>query len=144
MYVRNILSKVWKQYVMCWDRCEEKNAHLCYVIHYTIVFVFLWCIMHSTFAESGKTHILLMDGMEAHFPRLIYISQVIREGIQSLLTGNGWKIPMYDFRTGLVAQDLQIGFPQILAILFPWDKIHVFYEFYVLFIYYLDTVYHIY
>ena len=69
--------------------------------------------------------------------RLLYISRTLREGIRSLLSGDGWNIPVYDFHTGLTVQDLQIGAPQILAVFFPEDKIDVFYNIYVIMNYYL-------
>ncbi len=135
--MKRLTANLWCSYRDLWKTLDGWKQCIFYVIHYTLCFFFLWNIMYSPFLNEGLTYINTTDGIEAHFPRLLYISQTIREGIESLYNGNGWSIPLYDFRTGLVTQDLQIGFPQILAIFWNPDHIGEFYQFYVQLIYYL-------
>ena len=135
--MNNRIKRLGEGYLSLWNSAKGWKLFLLYTLHYTAVFFILWNTMYAPFAEAEVSFMNTMDSVEAHFPRLIYISQTIRQGIKALLSGEGWTFPMYDFRTGLVAQDLQIGFPQILAIFWPSNRIDEFYQFYVPFIYYL-------
>jgi len=130
-------KKMQSMYVVLWKKLTGWRLFLFYAVHYTLLFVVLAHFVFMPFSEAGKDFIWSGDGVEQHFMRLLYISRTLREGIRSLLSGDGWNIPVYDFHTGLTVQDLQIGAPQILAVFFPEDKIDVFYNIYVIMNYYL-------
>lgn len=125
------------RYLALWKNLTGWKLFLLYTVHYTLLFALVSHYVFLPFEEAGKSLIWTTDGMSQHFSRLSYISQTFRNGIQALLNGEGWTIPLYDFRTGLVAQDLQIGFPQLLAVFCPWDQIDRFYQVYVVSNYYL-------
>lgn len=124
-------------YLTLWKELTEWKLFLFYTLHYTFLFIVLSYFIFAPFSQAEKSFMCGYDGISQHYTRLVYISQTVRKGMQSLLAGNGWIIPMYDFRIGLVAQDLQIGFPQILAMFCPVNRIDVFYNYYVLANYYL-------
>ena len=120
-----------------WQRLSGWRLFLFYALHYTVLFAILCPFIFSAFRTGGKTLIWTQDGMPQHFTRLVYLSQTIRDGIQSLLSGNGWTIPLYDFRLGPAKLDLQVEPVQWLAVLWPWDKIDSLYDILVLLRYYL-------
>lgn len=131
------LQTLWNCYHTLWKELTGWRLFLFYILHYTLLFIVLSHFIFAPFDKAGKSFVWNGDGLSQHFTRLVYISQTIHKGVQSLLMGKGWTIPMYDFRTGLIRQDLQIGFPQILAIFCPVNKIDIFYNCYVLINYYL-------
>ena len=130
------IQKIRESYFRLWEKLAGWQLFLFYVVHYTILFVVLSGVIFLPFFRKGFIW-NDNDGMAQHFMRLVYISQTFREGIHSFLAGEGWNIPFYDFRSGLSVQDMQIGFPQILAVLWPVDKIDIFFTLYVIANYYL-------
>lgn len=134
--MKTMCKQIGKGYLNLWRNFQGYKKFLFYLLHYTFIFALLQYFVFGAFYETGRSFVWKIDGMPEHFTRLVYISQTLRNGIQSLLAGKGWTIPLYDFRTGLTVQDLQIGFPQILAVFFPWDQIDTFYDLYVISTYY--------
>lgn len=108
-----------------------------FAAHYTVLFLVLSCFVFSAFWEEGTTFIWTADGMPSYFPKLIYISKTVREGIRSLLAGEGWTVPLYDFWSGTAKLPLEVEPVQWLAALCPWDQIDVMYGVLVLLRYYL-------
>lgn len=127
----------WKRYLGLWERLTGWKLFLFYLLHYTILFLILQRWIFSDFYETGKSFIWITDGASQYFPRLIYIGQTLRDGIQGLLQGNGWTIPLYDFRLGAVKPELAFSPIQMLAVLWPWDRMDEFYDILVLVRFYL-------
>ncbi len=139
------MRKMWVErcrdrYSMLWEELTGWKLFLFYIVHYTILFIFLAQFIFLPFFSAEKGFIWREDGLPQHFMRLLYISRTFRESLQSFLAGSGWNIPIYDFHSGLVAQDMQIGFPQILAAFCPKDKVNIFYYIYVVINYYMAGV----
>ena len=108
---------IWKRYLRLWRDLTGRRLFLLYALHYTAAFLLLSLVIFEPFREAGVSFVCTTDGLPQHFVRLEYISHTLRSGLLALLKGEGWKIPLYDFSAGLMRQDLQIGFPQILAAL---------------------------
>ena len=126
------IKRVWSKYCKLWHDLSGWKLFLFYTLHYSLLFVILQFFTFSAFYKYEKTFIWRTDGFGAYIPRLIYISQTFRESIQNFLSGNGWTIPLYDFRLAPAQMDLQIEPFQWLAVLWPWDSIDVLYDFLVL------------
>ena len=120
-----------------WDNWSSRKQFFVYTLGYTLLFTLLCRIVFNAFIDAGAMFIWHVDGISQNIQRTFYISDIFREGIRALLAGEGWTVPMYDFRQALVAFDLQIGFPFILAALFPREQIGNFYQVMVLANYYL-------
>lgn len=131
------MRQLWESYLKLWKKLAGWRLFAFYLLHYTVLFLLLqWCVF-SDFHEAEKSFIWQTDGISQYFPRLVYISQTIREGIQSLLRGEGWTIPLYDFRLGAVKPQFDIEPLQLLATLWPWDRIDELYDILFLFRLYL-------
>lgn len=124
-------------YLDLWKRLKHGKLFLFFALHYSLVFAILSFFIFSDFREAGKTLIWTADGMPGYFMRLTYLSQTIREGIQSLLRGEGWTIPLYDFRIGPVKLNLQAEPVEWLAVLFPWDRMDTLHNILVIMRYYM-------
>lgn len=131
------IERVWGRYTGLWKRLTGWKLVLFYLLHYTVLFLILQRLVFSDFYTTERSFISSVDAPNQYFPTLIYISQTIRDGIQSLLAGEGWKFPLYDFRMGPTQVNLQVEPLQWLAILWPWDKIDILYECLVLLRFYL-------
>lgn len=129
-----------KHYFTLWKKLTGWKFFLFYIMHYTILFLILAQFIFLPYLEAEKGFIWRNDGLPQHFMRLLYISGTFRESVRSFLSGGGWSIPLYEFRSGLMAQDMQMGFPQMLAILWPEHKINIFYYLYVVSNYYMVGV----
>ncbi len=129
------VRNVYQRYVDLWRRLTGWKRFLFYALHYTVLFALLWRWLYSDFYEANKSFIESTDELSQFLTLgMVYISQTIRDGIQTLLNGGGWTIPLYDFRTGpalLNFQGLEI-FP--FSILWPWDKQDVLHEIVVVFL----------
>lgn len=128
--------KFKNRYYKLWKNLRGWRLFFFYILHYTAIFSVLFVFYYMDFSEAGRTLIHSSDGMYSYFPRLIYLSQTFRNGIQSLLSGEGWAIPLYDFRLGPAKLDLQVEPIQWLAVLWPWDKVDVLYDVLVIMRYY--------
>lgn len=130
-------SGIWNKYAALWRELTGRKLFLFYALHYTVLFALLWHFLFAAFDEAGKTYMWTTDAMAQYFPRLTYLSQTIRDGIQSLLAGDGWTIPLYDFRLG--PAKLALGGEPFdwLAIFWPWNRIDVLYDALVVLRYYL-------
>ena len=124
------------RYLSLWNSLKGWRLFLFYIAHYTVLFVILQRFIFAAFAETGKSFAWNFDGVAQHYTRLAYIRQIWRANIHSLLSGQGWTLPLYDFHSGPALMDTQIGLPQILVILWPYENIDLFYQLYVLFNYY--------
>lgn len=129
-----------ESYLSLWKKLKGRKLFLFYLAHYTVLFLLLQRLVFSDFYEAGKSFIWQVDGTYFYFPRLVRFSQTFRDGIQSLLNGEGWTIPLYDFRSGVVRTSLEVEPIQWLAVLWPWDKIDILYDILVLVRYYLCGV----
>lgn len=130
-------KNIWRSYCKLWQELFGWKLFLFYILHYTVVFFLFGNFIFSFFIENGKSLVTDNDGICSYFPRMTYISKTIRDGIQALLNGEGWRIPLYDFRIGPARLDLQVEPLQWLAVLFPWDKLDILYDMLLLFRYYL-------
>lgn len=131
------VNNVWDNYFALWSGLTGWKLFLFYTLHYTVLFLLLWHFLFAAFDEAEKTYFWTQDAIPCYFSRLIYLSQTIRGGIQSLLAGNGWTIPLYDFRLGPAKLNLAVEPIQWLAIFCPWDRIDVLYDALVVLRYYL-------
>lgn len=130
-------QKIWDSYLELWEKLTKWKLFSFYTLHYTLLFIVLSTFIFRDFFKSGITF-LCNDGLAEEFVRLQYINQIIRDGIRSLLDGNSWTIPLYDFRLGPMKLDRQMEPLQWLAVLCPRDRMCVFYDGLVLFRYYLS------
>lgn len=130
-------QRLWNRYRALWIDLTGWRRFLLYILHYTLLFIVLSHFLFSDFKEANKTFIWTSDGMPVYFTRLVYLSQTVHHGIQSMLNGEGWTIPLYDFRIGPVKPGLSIEPIQWLAVLWPWDRIDVLYDLLVIVRYYL-------
>lgn len=137
MITKNRMQKAWSNYITLWNKLSGWKMFFFYMLHYTVLFAIMWHFSYASFYEAGKTFIWTPDGMSQHFTFLTYFSQTVRNGIQSLLHGEGWTFPLYDFRLGPAKMNLQWEPVQWLAVLWPWDKIDVLYDLLVIARYYL-------
>ena len=128
---------LWKQYRTLWTREKGVKYAAFYLIHYTLLFAAVAWFVFSAFRLAHVSFVWNLDGRGQHLARLIYISKTFRDSLRDLLAGRGWTFPLYDYHSGLTALDLQIGFPQILAILCPPNRMDRFYNVLVLFNYYM-------
>lgn len=127
-----------KKYLDLWSALSGWRLFLFYTLHYTLVFAVLQYFVFSEFYQTEKAFIWTADGMPQHFTKLVYLSQTIRTGIEAFLSGEGWNIPLYDFRLGYAKHELmQLELIQLLAVLWPWDKIDILSDLLVLLRYYL-------
>lgn len=131
------VRQLWESYLGLWEKLTGWKLFAFYLLHYTVLFLFLQRWVFSDFYEAGKSFIWQTDGISQYFPRMVYISKTIRNGIQSLLHGEGWAIPLYDFRLGAVKTQFSVEPIQLLAALWPWDRIDELYDILVLFRLYL-------
>ena len=113
---------------------------LFYLLHYTLLFLLFQRVTFSAFYGMEQSFILRSDGMPNYFIGLVNVSQTIRNGIQDLLRGEKWVLPLYSFQSGLIKPALEAEPIQWLAVLCPWDKIDIFYDFLVLLRIYLIGV----
>lgn len=114
---------ILRKYFDLWHELSGWKLFLFYALHYTLLFLILQYIVFFAFYEADKSFIWTVDGVGSWIPRLIYIRQTLRDGIQNLLKGNGWTIPLYDFRIGPVDLDLQIPHLYWLSVFWPLDKV---------------------
>lgn len=132
--------QIWKDYLNLWKRLTGGKLFFFYLLHYTLLFMILQYGVFSAFRAAEKTFIWRADGLPTYFGGLVYLSQTIRDGIQKLLAGEGWQIPLYDFRKGVMKTSFEVEPLQWFAILWPWDKINILYDVLVLIRYYLIGV----
>lgn len=126
----------WEQYLTLWQKLTGWRLFLFYALHYTILFFVLHHFMFASFADEEMSFLYRLDGVPQHFVRLSYISQLWRENIHTLLSGQGWAFPLYDFSQGPALMDTQMGVPQLLAVFWSSSQMDSFYTLYVLTIYY--------
>lgn len=130
-------QRLWGRYRALWQELSGWRLFLFYVLHYTLLFVLLRPLLFSAFNEAEKSLIWKSDALPQWCTYVVYLSQTIRDGIQSLLAGDGWDIPLYDFAWGPVEMDLRLEPIQLFAVFWPWDKIDILYELLIISRYYL-------
>lgn len=134
--IQNRAQKMWDHYLNLWNKLTGWKLFFFYALHYTLLFAFLSLFVFSDYFKS-ETTFLRGDGVNQYLVRLQYLRQTIRSGIRSLLEGNGWTIPLYDFRLGPQKQCWEVEPLQWLAVLWPQEHMDIFYDGLVLFRYYL-------
>lgn len=122
------MKQLFRRYSGLWERLTGPRLFLFYALHYTLVFALLAPLIFRGYSQAGKSFVWTTDGINQHYNRLLYISSCFRQSFKDLLSGNGWSFPLYDFRTGIVTQDLQLGLPHLLAALWPVDRMNEFYQ----------------
>lgn len=130
------IRALWERYQRLWMQLTGWRLFLFFTLHYTCLFILLSHFVFAPFADAGKSTVYNFDGAAQHYTRLSYIRQIWRDNIQSLLSGQGWTLPLYDFHNGPALLDTQMGLPQILVVFWPNDDIDLFYQLYVRFNYY--------
>ena len=99
------------------DNVKKKNIGCGkYVIIYTFIFAFTFCLVHSPLLIKGFSFVNKVDGRLQHFPLLVYIGQSIREYIFGIFKGN-FAMPLFDINIGL-GEDI-LTFPASLGMLDP-------------------------
>lgn len=135
------VRQLWESYLGLWEKLTGWKLFAFYLLHYTVLFLFLQRWVFSDFYKTEKSFIWVYDGLPDYFAgRLVYISQTVRNGIQSLLQGNEASFPFYDFRQGVMKPSIEREPILWLAILWPWDRIDILYDLLVLLRYYLVGV----
>ena len=136
--IRKIRNKsLGSRYLTFWQNLSGWRLFLFYAMHYTMLFMLICPWIFASYKEAGKTLIWNADATSQWCTYLVYISRTIRNGIQSLLAGEGWSIPMYDFTFGPMEYDLRLEPIQFIAALWPWDRIDILYVALVIVRYYL-------
>ena len=93
-YSSTILERVCDRMEIYMDQIKSiRNKHT-YLI-YTCTFFVLLPIIFYPFLATGKSFVWRADGIDQHYPALLYYGKVLRE----LLAGNGF--PMVDFKIGM-------------------------------------------
>ena len=113
---------LFSRYFSLWDSLSGWRLFLFYLLHYTALFVVMWLICFAPFTRAGKTLIWTQDAMPQEYTYLIYLKTVLQEGFRSLLTGNGWAFPLYDFRVMPAKTSLQFDLPLYLSVLWNGDN----------------------
>ena len=93
-------SSVRQRYQRLWNELSGWKLFLFYMLHYTALFLILQWMVFSDFREAGKSFIWTADAIPIYLARMSYFSQTMREAIQSLFSGQGWTVPLYDFKQG--------------------------------------------
>ncbi len=117
------------------------NYFLYYIIPFTVAFLLLQFIVYLPFGESGRSFIWDMDGINQHYPSLVYYSNLLKD----LINGRGF--PMVDFNVGMGFDTLTtlnyyaIGDPLTLLTIFGADgNMEGIYRFLILLRFYLSGV----
>lgn len=134
------MGKLSKSRFSFLDGLTGWKAYALYLLIYTAVFVVLQHFVFLNITEMGMSFVWSTDGSDQHFARLLYISDNFRDLWDGLWAGKGIVWPMYDFRTGFVAHDLQVGLPHLLAIFFNEDNMDLFYTILVIGNYYMAGI----
>ncbi len=76
---------------------NHKIVHylLYYILPFTAAFLLLAFIVYYPFTESGKSFIWETDGINQHYPALVYYGRLLKKLF------DGGKIPMVDFNIGM-------------------------------------------
>lgn len=122
---------------------ENKTANylLYYILPFTAAFLVLQFLIYHPFAENNKSFIWDLDGLNQHYPALVYYSRRLRD----LLEGKGF--PMVDFSIGMGFDTLTtlnyyaIGDPlTLLSVFGKAGSMEVIYRFLILFRIYLSGI----
>lgn len=142
MYQR-ILTKIKKLLKKEKPKYKKRN----YWIVYSCVFLIMLCFVFGSFYVNKKSFIWSFDGLNQHFPALIYLSQYLREFLKNLFSGT-FQLPMWDLRVGLGSDVLtslnyySFGDPlDLIAVFFSADKMELCYNLLVLLRLYLAGVF---
>lgn len=76
---------------------KDKMKHILsyYMIPFTVGFLLLQFIVYYPFASNGKSFIWNFDGINQHYPALVYYGRFLK----NLLAGKG--VPLVDFKIGM-------------------------------------------
>ncbi len=130
-------KRLWSRYLVLWHRLSGWRLFLFYTLHYTVLFIILCPILFTEFRNAGKSYIWTQDEMPMDFTQIVYYSKTIRDGIQSLFAGAGWKIPLYNFSSGVASTNMQVFPIRLLGAFWKWDRIDTLFSLLVLLRYYL-------
>lgn len=134
------LGYIRQEYLGQWRNLSGWRGFLFYLLHYTVLFLFLQRLVFWAFYETDSTFIWRVDGMRQYFTDLAYTSKSVRNSIQELLNTGKWTLPLYDFCRPLFPVGLEKKPLQWLAVLCPWDKIDIFFDFLVILRFYLSGI----
>lgn len=116
-------------------------------LYYTIIFAMMSLVVFRLFILQDKTFIHNRDGWAQHLKALAYYSGYLRTFFSNLFTGQGFKLPMWDFSIGEGSDVLIslhyycIGDPiSFFSVFFPEEKIYLFYDLSVLLRLYLSGI----
>ena len=79
---------------------DEKHKKLSFYLVYTILFIGLFFIVFSPFFSNNISFVNDGDGINQHYPSLIYFSDYIKNFAKNIFSGN-FILPMIDFNVGL-------------------------------------------
>ena len=106
---------------------KQKRAGARFWLLYTLVYSLLFCLLcrvvFAPFFAGGHSFVWRSDGLSQVYVRLGYLNENFRRSVRTLLSGGGWTFPLYDFRQGLFAEDVQLGFPYLPALFWPEDSL---------------------
>lgn len=124
---------------------KNKKKEL-YWIKYTVLFLLFFAVAFFWYAVEGKTFIWKEDGLNQHYPALVYISQYFRIIIKNILQGN-FAVPMWDLKIGFGGDVLTnlnyygFGDPlNLLSVFFKKNQIVYCYNFLIVLRYFLAGV----
>ncbi len=129
-----------KRYFALWKEQSGWKLFLFFILHYTLFFIILQCILFSPFVDAGKTFIWRLDGMPIWFTRLLYSSKTTADAISNMLEGKGWSFPLYDFNLSPARFSPGVEPITLVSALWPTDKIDTLYNILVILRFYLVGV----
>ena len=121
------MGKIAKRYMSLWKDLKGWKLFLFYALHYTVLFAIVQYAVFFKITNAGLGFVWSTDGTDQHFARLLYISDNAHALWNSLISGQGFVWPLYDFRTGFTVHDLQVGLPHLLAAFWPSENMDTFY-----------------
>lgn len=122
------VKKPGNKYLALWQTLSGWRLFFFYTLHYTVLFFLLCPVIFGAFIDAEKTFMWNPDGITNYFPRLVYLSQTVRDGLQAFLAGEGWQIPLYDFTLGPAKLNWVAEPIQWVAIFWPRDQIDILFD----------------
>ena len=107
-----------------------------YLISYTFLFCLVSLLMFWYFPAYHKSFIWQQDGLKQHYNGLLYYSRYLKDIISTLLSGGGFRLPMWDHSVGYGSDIITtfhyyaIGDPlTLLSVFVPLSLMEFFYAF---------------
>lgn len=91
-------DRLYGRWEGAWRRADRKKRLLLYLCAYTLAFLPIILIAYGPFFDAGKTFVLDTDGLDQHYPLMIYVGQLVRGAVRGLLHGD-FPLRLYDINS---------------------------------------------